>query len=159
MLALIVAHAHGRVIGRNGVTPWHIPGELKRFRSLTMGNAVIMGRRSYEEIGRPLPDRLNIVLSATRSYSGENLLCARSLDEAIALAGDRDTFIAGGGKVFQQALPLCDTLYITEIDADIEGDVFFPEFDAQLFTRSAEPWIEASLAYRYLTYRRIQPKA
>lgn len=157
MLSLIVAYAHGRVIGRDGAMPWHIPGELRRFRDLTIGNAVIMGRRSYEEIGKPLPERLNIVLTGTRSYAGENLLCARSLEEALALAGDRETFIAGGGKVFEQALPMCDRLYITEIDADIEGDTYFPAFDARLFSCETEPWIEGALPYRYLTYRRIAP--
>lgn len=156
MLSLIVAHTRNRVIGRNGAMPWHIPGELKRFRQLTTGNAVIIGRRSYEELGKPLPNRLNIVLSSSCSYSGENLLCARSLEEAIALAAGRQAFIAGGGEVFRQALPICDVLYITEIDADIHGDTYFPAFDASLFSCEAEPWIEANLPYRYLTYRRIK---
>lgn len=157
MLSLIVAYAHGRIIGRDGRMPWHIPGELQRFRELTTGNAVIMGRRSYEEIGKPLPGRLNIVLSGTRSYAGENLLCARSLEEAIGLAGNREVYIAGGGRVFEQALPMCDRLYITEVDADIEGDTRFPAFDAQLFSCEAGPWIEAVLPYRYLTYHRLRP--
>lgn len=154
MLSLIVAYARNRVIGKDGALPWRIPGELRRFRQLTTGNAVIMGRRSYEEVGSPLPDRLNIVLSSSNVYSGENLVCARNLEEAIALAGKREVFIAGGGTVYAQAIDLCDALYITEIDTEVEGDVFFPAFDESLFRRSEEAWVNGALPYRYVTLRR-----
>ena len=154
MLALIVAHARNRVIGRDGRLPWSIPGDLHRFRDLTMGNAVIMGRVTYEEIGRPLPGRLNIVVSRTQRYEGENLLTASSLNEAIALAGDRRAFISGGARLFQEALPLVDVMYITEIDADVSGDVFFPEFDASQFDRHVEARFDGELPYEYVTYTR-----
>ena len=133
MLALIVAHARNRVIGRDGRLPWSIPGEQHRFRDLTMGNAGIMGRVTYEEIGHPLPGRLNIVVSRTQRYEGENLLTASSLNEAIALAGDRRAFVSGGARLFAEALDLVDVMYITEIDAEVPGDVFFPEFDVSHF--------------------------
>ena len=154
MLALIVAHARNRVIGRDGRLPWNIPGDLHRFRDLTMGNAVIMGRVTYEEIGHPLPGRLNIVVSRTQRYEGENLLTASSLNEAIALAGDRRAFISGGARLFQEALPLVDVMYITEIDADVSGDVFFPKFDASAFDRRVEARFDGELPYEYVTYTR-----
>ena len=154
MLALIVAHARNRVIGRNGRLPWNIPGEQHRFRDLTMGNAIIMGRVTYEEIGRPLPGRMNIVVSRTRRYEGENLCTAASLAEAIALAGDRHAFVSGGARLFAEALPLVDVMYVTEIDADVPGDVFFPEFDASAFNRRVEVRFEGELPYEYVTYSR-----
>ena len=154
MLALIVAHARNRVIGRDGRLPWNIPGEQHRFRDLTMGNAIIMGRVTYEEIGRPLPGRMNIVVSRTRRYEGENLCTAASLAEAIALAGDRHAFVSGGARLFAEALPLVDVMYVTEIDADVPGDVFFPEFDASAFNRRVEVRFEGELPYEYVTYTR-----
>ena len=154
MLALIVAHARNRVIGRNGRLPWNIPGEQHRFRDLTMGNAVIMGRVTYEEIGHPLPGRMNIVVSRTQRYEGENLLTASSLDEAIALAGNRDAFVSGGARLFAEALDLVDVMYVTEIDADVPGDVFFPEFDASQFDRHVEARFDGELPYEYVTYTR-----
>ena len=159
MLALIVAHARNRVIGRNGRLPWNIPGEQHRFRDLTMGNAIIMGRVTYEEIGRPLPGRMNIVVSRTRRYEGENLCTAASLAEAIALAGDRHAFVSGGARLFAEALPLVDVMYVTEIDADVEGDVFFPEFDAAQFDRRVEARFDGALPYEYVIYtRRSDPR-
>ena len=154
MLALIVAHARNRVIGRDGRLPWNIPGDLHRFRDLTMGNAIIMGRVTYEEIGRPLPGRMNIVVSRTRRYEGENLCTAASLAEAIALAGDRHAFVSGGARLFAEALPLVDVMYVTEIDADVPGDVFFPEFDASAFNRRVEVRFEGELPYEYVTSTR-----
>ena len=154
MLALIVAHARNRVIGRDGRLPWNIPGDLHRFRDLTMGNAVIMGRVTYEEIGHPLPGRLNIVVSRTQRYEGENLLTASSLDEAIALAGNRDAFVSGGARLFAEALNLVDVMYVTEIDADVPGDVFFPKFDASAFDRRVEAHFDGALPYEYVIYTR-----
>ena len=154
MLALIVAHTRNRVIGRDGRLPWNIPGDLHRFRDLTMGNAVIMGRVTYEEIGHPLPGRLNIVVSRTQRYEGKNLCTASSLDEAIALAGNRDAFVSGGARLFAEALNLVDVMYVTEIDADVPGDVFFPKFDASAFDRRVEARFDGELPYEYVTYTR-----
>ena len=154
MLALIVAYARNRVIGRDGRLPWNIPGDLHRFRDLTMGNAVIMGRVTYEEIGHPLPGRLNIVVSRTQRYEGKNLCTASSLDEAIALAGNRDAFVSGGARLFAEALDRVDVMYVTEIDADVPGDVFFPEFDASAFDRRVEARFDGELPYEYVTYTR-----
>ncbi len=134
MIGLIVARSKNNVIGRSGKIPWKIKGEQKQFRELTIGNAVVMGRKSYEEIGHPLPSRKNIIVSKTQEYAGENLITVPSLQEAIIYAGDSDIYIAGGYGLFKEAIPLVDKMYITEVDIEIDnGDVFFPEFDVDEF--------------------------
>ena len=134
MVGLIVARSKNNVIGKNGKIPWKIKGEQKQFRELTTGNVVVMGRKSYEEIGHPLPNRKNIVVSKSKNFTGENLVTVSSLKEAIAISGGEKVYIAGGYGLFKEALPLVDTMYITEIDMVIEnGDVFFPEFDSNEF--------------------------
>lgn len=134
MIGLIVARSKNNVIGKNGQIPWKIKGEQKQFRELTTGNAVIMGRKSYEEIGHPLPNRMNIVVSRSTNYTGENLVTVKSLQEAIEAAGDVDVYVAGGYGLFLEAISMVDKMYITEIDIEIEdGDVFFPEFDKSSF--------------------------
>ena len=130
MIGLIVARSKNNVIGKNGKIPWKIKGEQKQFRELTTGNVVFMGRKSYEEIGHPLPNRKNIVISKTENFVGENLVTVTSLQEAIDISAGEKVYIAGGYGLFKEALPLVDRMYITEIDTVIEnGDVFFPEFD------------------------------
>lgn len=134
MIGLIVARSKNNVIGKNGQIPWKIKGEQKQFRELTTGNVVIMGRKSYEEIGHPLPNRMNIVVSGSADYTGENLLTVKSLKEAIEAAGDADVYVSGGYGLFKEAIPIVDKMYITEIDMEVEdGDVFFPEFDKSSF--------------------------
>lgn len=134
MIGLIVARSKNNVIGKNGEIPWKIKGEQKQFRELTTGNVVIMGRKSYEEIGHPLPNRKNIVVSKTKNFVGENLVTVTSLQEALAISDGKKVYIAGGYGLFKEALPLVNEMYITEIDTIIEnGDVFFPEFDSREF--------------------------
>ena len=154
MIALIVAYAKNRVIGNNGRIPWNIKGEQKRFKELTTGNVVIMGRRSYEEIGKPLPNRTTIVVSNTKIYNSENCINARSLTEAIELAGNKDVYIAGGAKLYEEAMDIVDKMYITEIDAEIEGDTYFPYFDKNQFEKEINQVCEGELDYIYLTYVR-----
>ena len=113
MIGLIVARSRNNVIGKKGEIPWRIKGEQKQFKELTTGNVVIMGRRSFEEIGHPLPNRINIVVSRTQKFFDENLYTASSVDEAIKLASnwpDKDIFIAGGTGVFKEAMPYVDTM-------------------------------------------------
>ena len=138
MVGLIVARSKNNVIGKNGQIPWRIKGEQKQFKELTTGNAIVMGRKSYEEIGHPLPNRLNIIVSRPKKFEGENLITASSVQEAIALAKDKDEnlniYIAGGYGLYKEAIPFVDKMYITEVDLVVEdGDVFFPEFDADEF--------------------------
>ena len=129
MISIIVAVAKGGAIGKEGKIPWKIPGEQRQFKELTTGHVVIMGRRSYEEIGHPLPERTNIVVSKTKVFSGENLHTVKSLKEAIERAGQEEIFIAGGAEIFQEALPLADKIYMTYVDMEVpDADRFFPNF-------------------------------
>ena len=154
MIALIVAYAKNYVIGNKGCIPWKIKGEQRRFKELTTGNVVVMGRRSYEEIGKPLPNRITIVVSHTKEFSGENCCTAGSLQEAIALAGDRDVYISGGAGLYEEALPIVDKMYITEIDAEIDGDTYFPRFDENDFRKEVNERFEGEIPYTYVTYTR-----
>jgi len=154
MISLIVAYANNKVIGKDGMIPWKIKGEQRRFRELTTGNVVIMGRRSYEEIGKPLPNRITIVVSNTVSFEEEGCITAKSLEEALMLAGNRDVYISGGVRLYEEALPIVDKMYVTEIDYDIEGDTFFPEFDEKLFDKEINEEVEGEVPYKYVTYTR-----
>lgn len=134
MIGLIVARSKNNVIGKNGEIPWKIKGEQKQFKELTTGNVVVMGRKSYEEIGHPLPNRKNIIVSKTKNFSGENLVTVGSLQEAIDISNGENIYISGGYGLFKEALSLVDIMYITEVDIEIsDGDVFFPEFDRNEF--------------------------
>ena len=155
MIALIVAKSKNNVIGKDGKIPWDIKGEQKQFKELTEGNVVIMGRRTYEEIGHPLPNRLNIVISRYNYYQAENLITAPSLEEALKLVKGRDIFIAGGTRLFAEALPLVDKMYITEVDTVIEkGNTFFPEFDESEFTKEEGTLQGEDIKYKRLVYTR-----
>ncbi|MCR5358216.1 MAG: dihydrofolate reductase [Lachnospiraceae bacterium] len=155
MISLIVAYAKNHVIGNKGCIPWRIKGEQKRFKELTTGNVVIMGRRSYEEIGHPLPNRMNIIVSNTKKFEAENCMTAGSLEEAIKLAGDKDIFISGGARLYEEALPIVEKMYVTEIDRDIEGDTYFPDFDPLQFDKEiVERHDEGEIPFTYVTYTR-----
>lgn len=154
MIALIVAYSKNRVIGLNGKIPWNIKGEKSRFKELTTGNVVIMGRRTFEEIGRPLPNRTTIVVSNTKIFSDKNCLTAHSLNEAIELSKGKDIFISGGERLYKEAIPLVKKMYITEIDFETEGDTFFPFFDDTLFSKTIDASFNAAIPYKYLTYTR-----
>lgn len=154
MIALIVAFAKDQVIGNKGCIPWKIKGEQKRFKELTTGNVVIMGRRSYEEIGKPLPNRTTIVISGTQNYDGENCMTAKSVAEAIEMAGERDIYISGGARVYEEALPLVEKMYITEVDLEVEGDTCFPLFDKEQFIKEIDERFEGEIPYTYVTYTR-----
>lgn len=156
MIALIVAYAQNKVIGNKGCIPWKIPGEQKRFKELTTDNIVIMGRRSYEEIGKPLPNRTTIVISNTKNFDAENCITASSLKEALELANNRDVYISGGSKLYEEAISIVDKMYITEINEVIEGDTYFPEFNESNFVKEIGENHLANIAYTYVTYTRIK---
>ncbi len=174
MVGLIVARSKNNVIGKNGQIPWRIKGEQKQFKELTTGNVVVMGRKSYEEIGHPLPNRLNIIVSRTEKYEGENLLSAPSVQEAIALAQDKealsragftpkgepDIYISGGYGLYKEAVAFVDKMYITEVDTVVEdGDVFFPEFDAEAFEKKTGASGGDEIKFTRTIYtRRVQKK-
>jgi dihydrofolate reductase len=130
-VVLVAAVAANGVIGVQGRLPWHLPGELAHFRRVTEGNTVVMGRRTFESIGRPLPRRTNVVVTRDPGWSADGVLVARGLDEALALAAGHpgDVMVIGGGEVYAAALPLADAQVLTEVHAEPEGDAFYPPFD------------------------------
>ena len=129
-LSLIVATANNRVIGKDNDMPWHLPADLAYFKKTTLGKPIIMGRKTYESIGRPLPGRRNIVISRNTGYSAEGIEVVASVDEALALVrGVEEVMVIGGGAIYAHCLPAATRLYVTHIHADIDGDTQFPEFD------------------------------
>jgi dihydrofolate reductase len=139
-ISLIVAMAKNRVIGREGSIPWKIPGEQKLFRRITLGHSLIMGRKTHEDIGRPLPDRLNIVVSRRANYHPAGCLKADSLANAFALCPPEETeaFIIGGGELFRESLSIADRIYVTEVFLEVAGDTFFPEIPPEFAPTSSE---------------------
>ena len=130
MLSIIVAMSENRVIGRDGALPWHLPADLKRFKQLTMGHAIVMGRKTYESIARPLPGRRSIVLSRNVDYRPVGVDVVANLQEALKQTDDQqEVFVIGGSSLYQMALPVADRIYLTEVATKLEGDVLFPEFD------------------------------
>ena len=153
MISIIVAVAKGGAIGKEGKMPWKIPGEQRQFKDLTTGHVVIMGRTSYEEIGHPLPDRTNIVVSKTKVFSGENLFTVKSLKEAIERAGQEEIYIAGGAEIFQEALPLADKIYMTYVDLEVpHADRFFPNFPEEEYKREELEKVGGETSYLRVLY-------
>ncbi len=158
MVSLIVAYDRNKLIGKEGKMPWFIDGELRRFRELTTGNVVIMGRKTIEAIGKPLPDRVNIVISRDKNYDG--CIMARSFDEAMEKARETglEIYITGGSTVYAPAIDIVDKMYITEIDAEYEGDTYFPDFDENDFIRTVDEEITEPVPYKYCTFTRKNPE-
>ena len=128
MISLVVACGRNNVIGSGGGIPWHVPADLKQFKSLTMGKPIIMGRKTYQSIGKPLPGRANIVITRDPEFAAEGIQIANSLDAALEQAGalGDEIMIIGGGQIYQAALPIADRIYMTRIELEPQGDVFFP---------------------------------
>lgn len=153
MISLIVAHDKNRVIGYEKKMPWHLPGELKYFKEQTMGKPMIMGRKTFESIGRPLPGRRNIVITRNENYNAEGIEVVSSLEEALKLVSkEQEIMIIGGEQIFKLALPIADRLYITKIDYEFQGDTFFPQYgDEWTMISKSEP-IEVPDGYAYTYY-------
>ncbi len=141
MISIIAAAAKNGVIGSGGRIPWRIPEDMAYFRETTTGSTVIMGRHTFEEIGDPLPERLNIVVSTSRSFCGQHLMTARSLDHAIELAHAfarsydefRDIFLCGGAAIYREGMEIAQRIYLTQLDDEYEGDTYFPRFTDKEF--------------------------
>lgn len=162
-VSLIVAMANNRVIGINNTLPWHLPADLKHFKTLTMGHHILMGRKTYESIGKPLPGRTSVVITRNPSYSIEGVLTAHSLGSAIALCSDDpEIFIIGGAELYRQAIQHADRIYLTEIDLDISGDAHFTELDEKIWQESERvnhaPDEKNIHSYRFVTYDRANNK-
>jgi dihydrofolate reductase len=135
-ITIVVARAQNGVIGRNGKLPWHIPADLKRFKGLTMGSAMVMGRRTFDSLPGLLPGRRHIVLTRDTAWRAEGAEVARDEDEALHLAGDQHVSVIGGAEIFGLFLPMADRIELTEVLADIDGDTFMPD------PRSENRWNE-----------------
>ncbi|MDA8382116.1 MAG: dihydrofolate reductase [Betaproteobacteria bacterium] len=157
-ISIIAALARNRTIGANNALPWRLPEDLKRFKTLTLGHHILMGRRTFESIGRALPGRTTVIITRQPDYQASGCLTVHSLEEALqASRADEEIFFVGGAELYAQALPYASRLYLTEIQADITGDACFPAFDRSQWreterTRHSEP--AAGLTYDFVIYRR-----
>ncbi len=143
IISIIVAMDETRGIGVEGRLPWHLPADLKRFKSLTMGHHLIMGRKTFASIGRPLPGRTTIIVTRDQSFQPEGCLVAHSLETALEFARldlENDVFVIGGAEIFIQAIELADRIYLTQVHSSLPADVYFPEF-------AAADWLETDSEY------------
>ncbi|MEE8388960.1 MAG: dihydrofolate reductase [Acidiferrobacterales bacterium] len=158
MISIIAAIAKNGVIGNNNTLPWHLPVDLKYFRNTTMGHAIVMGRRNYEDIGKALPGRRNIVLTRDENYSAENCEIAHSINDVLGMIDNKDeTFIIGGAEIYLSFLPYAEKLYITHIDVEVDGDVVFPKYKSGEWELESEETHAADsknpLSCRFTVYR------
>ncbi|MDK2124288.1 dihydrofolate reductase [Parachitinimonas caeni] len=156
-LSLIAAVARNGVVGIDNKLPWHLPDDLKYFKATTSGHPILMGRKTFESIGRPLPNRRNIVLTTQAGWQAAGCEVVHSLDAALALVSDEpEIFVIGGAQLYAATLPLAGKLYLTEIDADFAGDAYFPAFEKKDFQEICRDCRQtADFAYAFLVYQRI----
>ncbi|MBB5019832.1 dihydrofolate reductase [Chitinivorax tropicus] len=155
IVSLIAAMARNRVIGIENRLPWHLPEDLQYFKRITMGKPVIMGRKTYESIGRPLPGRRNIVVTRSLEWAADGVHIAHSIDEALRLAGEiEEIFVIGGAELYQQAMPFAQRLYLTEVDLTPPGDAHFPPLPDSWIehTRDAHPDQGRGFGYAFVRY-------
>ncbi|WP_274424575.1 dihydrofolate reductase [Chelativorans sp. YIM 93263] len=167
-LSFVVAVTKNGVIGREGGLPWRLSTDLKRFKAITMGKPIVMGRKTWESLGRALPGRLNIVVTRDPDYSAEGAKTATSLDEAVAIAeegsetGCDEICIIGGGDIFREAMLKADRLYVTHIEAEIDGDTFFPAIDEDIWQPISSETVPVGekdiYPTRYVVYERRTPR-
>lgn len=158
-ISLVVAMAENRVIGSNNALPWRLSPDLKRFRRITMGHPIVMGRKTYESIGRPLDGRKNIVITRNPDFRPEGVTVAGSIDEALASANDDEIMIIGGADIYEQTLPRADRIHLTLIHERFGGDVYFPEIDSDEWKETdredVEPGADAAFGYSFVTLERV----
>jgi len=155
-LSLICAMDENMVIGRNNSLPWHLPEDLKYFKRTTMGSSIIMGRKTYESIGKPLPGRTNIIVTRNRDYEVENARVVNSLTEAVELAenisfidGALEAFVIGGAELFEEALTMVNRMHLTMVHAEVDGDTWFPDFEVSQWREVSREYFEADEANPY----------
>jgi dihydrofolate reductase len=158
-ISLVAAMAKDCVIGKGNQMPWHLPADLRHFKAVTLGKPVVMGRKTYESIGRPLPGRKNIVITRDPSWFAEGVTVVHGVEQAMVAAGPVDELmIIGGGNIYQQFLPKADALYLTFIELEVEGDAWFPDYQAELWQVDTEqthqPDEQNPYAYRFVTLSR-----
>lgn len=135
IISLIAAMSRNRVIGKNNTLPWNLPEDMKRFREITSGKPVVMGRKTFESIGKPLPKRTNIIITRDKNYKQDGCIVVHSADDSLKAAkGSEEIMIIGGEQIFREFLPRADKMYLTFIDEDFEGDAYFPEYNKHEWT-------------------------
>src|SRR4051812_577515 len=159
-ISLIFAASENNVIGKNNQLPWHLPADLKFFKNTTTGHHIIMGRKTYESVGRPLPNRTNVIITRDAGYKAEGCVVVKSLDEALKVsAGDNEIFITGGGEIFKQAIHLANKIYFTKIHHSFEGDAFAPAIDYKIWKEAKredfQPDEKNKYAYSFIEFVRI----
>lgn len=160
-LSIIVAVANDNVIGINNTLPWHLPEDLKRFKTLTMGHHIIMGRKTYESLNRLLPGRKTVIVTRNQQYHVEGAIVVNSLEEALAKScDDAEVFLIGGSELYELGLKAAHKLYVTEVHASFEGDAYFPQPDLTLWkeVERERHQAENGMAYSYVTYLRVEPE-
>lgn len=156
-ISIIAAISENRAIGKDNKLLWHIPGDLPRFKKLTTGHPIIMGRKTYESIGKPLPSRTNIVVTRDDSYKAEGCVIVTSIEEAIQIAKQKDKeeiFIVGGGQIYEQGVKFADKLYLTLVEGEYEADTFFPDYSEFKKKISEETHESEGLKYKFLELER-----
>ncbi len=158
IISAIVAMASNRVIGNRGDIPWKIPGEQKMFKEITLGHTIIMGRKTYESIGRPLPGRTNIVITRQSDYQAPGCIVAHDLDSALQSCPPRETeaFICGGGQLYQASLSVTDRIYLTVLPREVAGDTYFPEISEADFKMTKSEFIDGVEPYNFYIYDRVK---
>jgi len=155
LIILIAAMAANRVIGRNNTMPWHLPEDLAHFKKVTMGHVLVMGRKTFESIGKPLPGRKNVVISRNPGFVYPGVTLAASLEDALDQAcHEQKIYIAGGGEIYRQALPFCHTLMLTVLEREVEGDTIFPEIDLSHFELLKKEYFTGSEPFTFFVYQR-----
>lgn len=157
-LSIIVAVANNHVIGQHNTLPWHLPEDLKRFKALTMGHHIIMGRKTYESLGRLLPGRTTVIVTRNQDYHVDGAIVVNSLKQALeACKADAEVFLIGGAELFEIGLKQADKIYLTEIHADFDGDAFLPAFDLSSWQETSREHHKAAngLAFSYVSYERV----
>ena len=159
MISIVVAASENNVIGRQGDLPWRLPDDLRRFKAITMGKPIVMGRKTWESIGRPLPGRQNIVITRQADFGAEGCHVVFSVEEAVAAAaGAEETMVIGGSEIYALFLPDADRLYLTRVHADVDGDAFLPSIDDSEWRLVSEERHTADerneFDYSFLTYER-----
>jgi dihydrofolate reductase len=161
MISMIVAMAKNRAIGKDNQLLWHLPADLQYFKRITMGKPILMGRKTYQSIGRPLPGRVNIVVSRDKTFAPEGVVVVRSIEQALKAASEHDdVMIIGGSSFYEQMLPMTDMLYVTQVHQPFEADAFFPELNSQDWEKIAEEYNEPDeknkLSYSFQTFKRVK---
>jgi len=152
MITLIAACSENRVIGKDGKLIWHLPDDLKRFKKLTTGSIIVMGRKTYQSIGKPLPNRTNIILTRDKNFSADGCLVYNRISDVLSIFEKNDLFIIGGGEIYQMFMDIADRIELTLVKDKFEGDAYFPEIGNNWETINTEKGETSGLGWEYITY-------